>query len=76
MPHIIKVVTPPHPPNGFHNEFVEYVQQYNGGNIMLVREQIVARVFPTFGSAMSVARDVQADLPERTVSVVPIVEQG
>ena len=69
MPHIIKVVTAPNPPHGFHNEFIEYLGNYNGGNMLLVREQLAALTFPTFGSAMYAARMVQEDLPERTVSV-------
>lgn len=69
MPHIIKVVTAPNPPNGFHNEFTEYLRDFNAGNILLVREQLAAQPFATFGAAMAAARLVQAELPLRTVSV-------
>jgi len=69
MPHIIKVVTAPNPPHGFHNEFTEYLRDVNVGAIILVREQLAAQTFDTFGAAMASARLVQAELPERTVSV-------
>ena len=69
MPHIIKVVTAPNPPNGFHNEFVEYVSKRDAIGVHLVREPFAAVTFPTFGLAMQTARLVQEDMPERTVTV-------
>ena len=76
MSYIIKVVTPPHPPHGFVNEFVEYLRKFDRGDVHLVREQLAAETFATFGAAMAPARLVQAELPERVVSVVPLGEQA